>query len=246
MEENEYEKGKLIITKLLPRKNVIHRPYIANIDKLIIVIAPLPKPDLLLVDKLIIYCMLNKIEPVLVINKCDIDYDNITSNIVKDYYFLQTFVVSAKDKINISKLTKYLENSFCALCGQSAVGKSSIINSIIPNVDLQTQGLSAKIDRGKHTTRANEIYINGNIMITDTPGFSSLELNISHEELAGFYPEFADFIGECKYLDCAHVKEGNDCEIVKAVDSGKISKDRYIRYVDLYEKLKKKWDEKYD
>ena len=146
----------------------------------------------------------------------------------------------------IENLKDYISNSFCALCGQSAVGKSSIINALIPNMSLMTQGLSAKIERGKHTTRANEIYFSNNIMITDTPGFSSLELDIDYQELAGFYPEFAESIGDCKYLDCAHIKEGKDCVIVTKVEEGKVNKDRYLRYVELYEKLKKNWDEKYD
>lgn len=246
LEKNDYDKDKYIITSLMPRKNIIPRPYIANIDKLLIVIAPLPKPDLLLIDKLIIYCNINNIEPVLIINKCDIDKDNFINDVMRQYYFLKIFVVSALNGDNIDSLREYILNSFCALCGQSAVGKSSIINSLIPNVALQTQGLSAKIDRGKHTTRANEIYIHEGLMITDTPGFSSLELEVAHDELAGFYPEFTDYIGGCRYLDCAHVKEGKDCLICTKVESGDINRDRYLRYVDLYEKLKKKWDEKYD
>ena len=246
LEKNEYDDGKYIITSLMERKNIIPRPYIANIDKLLIVIAPSPKPDLLLLDKLIIYCNINNIEPVIVINKSDLDKDGYINSIVKQYYFIKSFVVSALNGNNIDTFKNYISNSFCALCGQSAVGKSSIINSLIPNIDLQTQGLSSKIERGKHTTRANEIYIYEDIMISDTPGFSSLELDIVYDELAGFYPEFINYIGNCKYLDCSHIKEGKDCAIIKKVEDGTVSKDRYLRYVDLYEKLKKNWDEKYD
>lgn len=246
LEKNDYDDGKYIITSLLTRKNIIPRPYIANIDKLLIVIAPIPKPDLLLLDKLIIYCNINNIEPVVVINKCDLDRDDYIDSIKKQYYFLKTFVISALNGNNLESLKEYIANSFCALCGQSAVGKSSIINALIPNMSLQTQGLSSKIERGKHTTRANEIYFSDNIMITDTPGFSSLELDIDYQELAGFYPEFSDYIGDCRYLDCAHIKEGKDCVIVSKVEEGTINKDRYLRYVELYEKLKKNWDEKYD
>ena len=120
------------------------------------------------------------------------------------------------------------------------------IKSIIPNINLETQGLSRKVDRGKHTTRVNELYIYNDIMIADTPGFSNLELDIDYKELASFYPEFDDYLGTCKYLDCSHVKEGKDCSVVSAVTEGKINKDRYDRYCDLYGKLKVIWENKYD
>lgn len=228
------------------RKNSIPRPPIANIDKLLIVIAPEPEPDLILVDKLIIYCIINSIEPVVVINKCDLIDNAFLKEIKKQYYFLKVFDVSAKTSQNINLLKEFICGSFVAVCGQSAVGKSSLLNSIIPNINLDTQGLSRKISRGKHTTRANEIYFDKDIMIADTPGFSSLELDIEYKELHLFYPEFDELLGKCRYLDCSHIKEGKDCEIIKAKESGNINKSRYERYCYLYAKLKEKWERKYD
>ena len=246
IEPNEYDNGKYIIVGVLPRKNSIPRPPLANIDKLLIVIAPKPEPDLVLVDKLVIYCMINDIEPVIVLNKSDIADSKFVEEICSEYYFLSTFVVSAKDSSCVEQLKNFITDKFTAVCGQSAVGKSSLLNALIPNIELQTQELSRKINRGKHTTRVNQLYLSDGLIIADTPGFSSLELNIEYRDLAGYYPEFDDYLGNCRYLDCSHVKEGKDCVISRAVDEGKINKNRYERYCKLYETLKLAWEKKYD
>lgn len=218
----------------------------ANIDKLLIVIAPRPEPDLILVDKLIIYCMINNIEPIIVINKSDIANSEFLKSIQDQYYFVKVFVISSLLGTGIKELKDTIRGSLSALCGQSAVGKSSFLNSIIPDINLETQGLSRKIDRGKHTTRANELYIHEDIMIADTPGFSNLELlNVEYRELSLFYPEFDGFLDKCRYLDCSHVKEGKDCVIISAVESGLINKARYDRYCAIYTKLKQEWENKY-
>lgn len=247
IEPNEYDKGKYIITKVGERKNNIPRPPLANIDKLLIVIAPRPEPDLTLVDKLIIYCMINNIEPIIVLNKSDIASKEFVEDIKSQYYFVKTFVISAISGSGLNDLKTELKGAFSALCGQSAVGKSSFLNAIIPNINLDTQGLSRKIDRGKHTTRVNELYIYEDIMIADTPGFSSLELlDLEYKQLPLFYPEFDEYLDKCRYLDCSHIKEGKDCVIVGAVDKGLINKSRYDRYCNLYAKLKQNWENKYD
>ena len=243
--KNDYSDGKYIITGVLERRNFIPRPTIANLDKLIMVISSIPQPDLFLIDKLYIYCLLNNIEPVLVINKCDLASSEFIEDIQKQYYFLKIFVVSAKDSVNISNLSNYISGCLCALCGQSAVGKSSILNKLMPHLNLETQGLSQKIERGKHTTRVNEIFISNDLMIADTPGFTSLELDIDYRNLQDYYPEF-QLDRNCKYLDCSHIKEGKDCSIVLALENSEINKDRYVRYVELYNKLKEKWETKYD
>lgn len=247
IEPNEYDKGKYIITKVLDRKNSIPRPPLANIDKLLIVIAPRPEPDLELVDKLIIYCMNRDIEPIIIINKRDIASDVFVDEIKSEYYFLKVFTISAINNQGINDLREELSGCITALCGQSAVGKSSFLNALIPAINLSTQGLSRKIDRGKHTTRVNELYVYEDIMIADTPGFSNLDLlDIEYTELPLFYPEFDEYLDKCRYLDCSHVKEGKDCVIVNAVNNGIINKNRYDRYCNLYRKLKENWEKKYD
>lgn len=246
LKENDYSTNKYIITKVLPRKNIIPRPTIANIDKLLILVASIPKPDFLLVDKLIIYCIENSIEPVIVINKCDMTDKNFIDDVCNQYHFLKTIAISAKEKVGIDNLTRYVSDSFCAVCGQSAVGKSTLINALIPFANMQTQNVSEKIQRGKHTTRVNEIFVYNHLMIADTPGFSNLDLDVDFKELYKFYPEFEPYLADCKYLDCSHIKEGNDCAIVRAINEREINKDRYSRYVELYKKQKEMWEKKYD
>lgn len=244
--ENIYSKDKFIITKVYDRKNFIPRPKIANIDILLILIAPLPKPDFLLVDKLLIYCEINNIHPIIVINKCDIASADFVNSIKDEYKYYDTFVISAKDLIATSDIYNVLKGKTTAVCGQSAVGKSSLINCLIPNIQLQTQGLSEKICRGKHTTRVNQIFLNNDFFIADTPGFSSLDLNIDFRQLSFYYPEFKDFIQDCRYVDCSHIKEGDFCGVCVALNQGKINKNRYQRYIELYKKLKENWEKKYD
>lgn len=247
IEENDYDKGKYIITKVCERKNSIPRPPLANIDKLLIVIAPRPEPDLILVDKLIIYCMLKDIEPIIIINKVDLAESTFVDKIKAEYYFVKVYETCALSQDGIDVVKNELGGYISALCGQSAVGKSSFLNALIPNINLSTQGLSAKIDRGKHTTRVNELYIYDDIMIADTPGFSSLELlDIEYKQLPLFYPEFDEYLDKCRYLDCSHIKEGKDCAIIEAVNRGEIDKDRYLRYCELYKKLKENWEKMYD
>ena len=246
LQKNDYDKDKFIITKVLPRKNYIPRPFVANIDKLLIVIACKPEPDLLLVDKLIIYCMINDIEPIIVINKVDIASKDFIEDIKKQYYFIDVYEISAKQNYGIDMLKEQIVGNLCVVCGQSAVGKSSFLNALIPTLSQDTQELSFKINRGKHTTRVNEVFIDNNLMIADTPGFSSLELELDYKELALYYPEFEEYLGKCKYLDCSHIKEGKDCVVVSALNENKINKSRYDRFVDLYNNLKEKWEKKYD
>ncbi len=238
--------SKYIITKVFPRKNCLPRPVVANIDKLLIVIANTPKPDLLLVDKLIIYAQILGIEPIIVINKSDLSDAGFVKTIMDQYLHLKVFLISATQSIGIKELENYIKNSVCAVCGQSAVGKSSLINALIPSAQLETQGLSAKIERGKHTTRVNQIFVSNDICIADTPGFSNLELNLDYRELSAFYPEFDNYLDDCRYLDCSHVGEGRDCGVISAVETQKINYDRYSRYVELYKKLKENWEKKYD
>jgi len=190
--------------------------------------------------------MQNTIEPIIVINKSDIATIDFIQDIKKQYNFIKVFVLSAKDKLGIEDLKVNIKGYLSAVCGQSAVGKSSLLNAIIPNIQLETQGLSRKTDRGKHTTRVNELYIHDDIMIADTPGFSSLELTVEFDELYLFYPEFDKFLGECRYQDCSHVKEGRDCSVIKALELGLINKNRYNRYCSLYNKQKELWEKKYD
>ena len=240
---------KHIVTKVYDRQNCLLRPPLANLQQLFIVVAKAPQPDFFLVDKLIIYCFINDISPILVINKKDLFTEHEINNIKAQYNDVvdEILIVSAIED-NIEFLQNYLKNKLSAFAGQSAVGKSTLINKLIPNLNLQTNGLSLKIDRGKHTTRHSEIYVKDNIKIVDTPGFSMLELgDIEPDELNMFYPEFDEFKNKCVYNNCCHIKAAEcDCGVYSAVIRGLINSDRYERYCVLYESLLEKWRKKYD
>ena len=227
------------ITKVLPRKNLLIRPPMANIDKLFIVLAPTPKPDFVLVDKMIIYCHLNDISPCIVVNKKDLCDEEFANKIKEDYACYDVLFLSAKNES-----PEELENSIqgiCALAGQSAVGKSSLINAIFKDeTKTETGTLSAKIERGKQTTRLVSLYKVGKGYLADTAGFSLLDLsfvsNLDKGELASYYPDFLKGREGCKYRSCLH--EGGDCGVIKLVRDGKISKRRYENYLKILQEMK--------
>ncbi|MBE5735012.1 MAG: ribosome small subunit-dependent GTPase A [Clostridiales bacterium] len=246
---NDYGE-KQVVSKVLPRRNVLIRPPIANLDQLFIIFSKVPKTDYLLVDKLLVYCYINNIVPFIVINKVDLYTEDEILDIKKQYSDAVSDIicVSGTNGIGIDELRKKLNGMLSAFAGQSAVGKSTILNAISPKLKLKTNGLSRKINRGKHTTRHSEIYVVDDIKIADTPGFSMLDLNIDiePEDLGKYYKEF-DKIGKCKYTNCDHTNiDDKDCMIAKLVKENKINDLRYKRYVQLYNLLKEKWRKKYD
>ena len=229
-----------VIERVLERKNLLIRPPLANVDTMIIVIAFQPKPDFLLVDKLLVFCMVKGIIPILCINKSDLS-ENFVSDVKKIYKNVVDIVsISTLDR-SVMKLKKYIKG-ITALAGQSAVGKSSIINALLGEKLATIGDFSKKVMRGKQTTRLVELYDlkNGNYL-ADTAGFSKLSeelLLINENELKDYYPDFIKYAHECKYKSCQHLSL-KDCGIVKAVREGKISKTRYENYKILRENIKK-------
>lgn len=237
----EIDDENCVIENVLPRKNKLIRPPIANIDKMIIVISCVPYVDLLLVDKLIVAAKINQIEPVLCFNKVDLDNDDLAKKIQNQYKqsnirFIQ---VSAKTGYNIDKLIQILKGGINCFAGQSAVGKSSLINAIL-GCDYSVVGdLSQKILRGKNTTRHTEIISVDDYYVADTPGFNLLDLdNLEYNNLKDYYDEFNLYKNDCKFSSCAHINEPQ-CSVKQAVNEDKISKERYLRYIDIYNDLKK-------
>lgn len=244
------EDESLYIDKVLPRKNQLIRPKIANIDALNILIAPAPKPDLLLVDKMVLYARLLNIEVNLIINKIDLVDSKFINDINTQYNGVVNTIstVSAVTSKNIGKLMQVLKNKFSVFAGQSAVGKSTLLNAIEPKFELETGGLSKKTNRGKHTTRHTEIFeVEENTFIADTPGFSLLELEgIEPNKLHELYEDFEDLRINCKYRACNHVQmDEKECTVKQAVTEGNYSQNRYNRYVVLYNEIKDKWEKKY-
>jgi len=237
------------VEKLERRTNLLKRPPIANVDKLVIILSHSPKPDLVLVDKLLLKCFWEKIEPIICINKIDKAGQAFVGAIRRQYNDVSTVCeVSALSGEGVEAFKMLLRGKFVVFAGQSAVGKSTLLNAIAPNINAETGGLSKRTERGKHTTRFNQIYlIDDNIMLADTPGFSmfSLDDDISSDVLAGLYPDFMA-LGACKYRNCSHINmEAKACAVQSALEEGKLDKDRYRRFCEIYKEIKKREDNKY-
>jgi len=242
-----------MITKIKERKNFFIRPPVSNIDQMVIVTSlSTPSPDYLLLDKQIILCLSKKITPVICINKIDLEKNDEQAKIdleyIKNTYSnlgIKILYISAKEKIGLDELMKTLEGKTSAFSGNSGVGKSSITSNFIDN-NIVIGEIGKKSKRGKHTTKSVIIYtINKDTFILDTPGFSSYELfDIDYKELKNYYPEFNKCC--CDYSDCAHIIEDKKvCDVKRKVESGKIDKKRYDRYVYIYQKLKEQYEKKY-
>ena len=225
------------IDKVLPRKNKLVRPFVSNVDTAIIVIAPVPKPDYYLVDKVIINCYKDGIEPVLCVNKSDLIDDGGLKRLVKGYGIVKNFFVSAYTGDGLDELKAYIGGKLVCFAGQSAVGKTSLLNALTGS-NAETGNISRRIERGKNTTRHTEIYeLDGDTKIIDTCGFSLLELDVEPSELKLYYPEFTRLNDDCRFNSCVHVAEP-DCAVKQAVENEDIDKDRYVRYTELYKEIK--------
>ena len=237
-----------IIEGVRPRRSCLTRPYVANIDAVIIVVAPIPKPDLTLVDKLLIGALEQKIEAFIVINKCELDgAKDIKEKIVQDYSELaEIFETSVDENIGIDKLCRRVGEMFVCMAGQSGVGKSSILNALLGEDKCAIGDISIKSARGRHTTRHVEIFKSAyGGQIADTCGFSMLEMpTIDPAILREYYPDFEDFARGCKYRDCRHDEEEN-CGVRLAVERGELSAERYKRYIKLYKDAIMRWNNRY-
>ncbi len=231
----DQKEGHSSIEKILPRKNLLIRPSVANIDQLLIVVsASAPAPDWQLVDKRIIQAVPAGIKPVLILNKSDAADERIVRAFEQDYVpWFQTAVVSARTGTGKEQLADILKDRVSCFAGQSAVGKSSLINLLLPELALETGDLAKKTDRGRHTTRRAELWPAFGGAILDTPGFSLYETDLLEQtDLNRCYPEFGNSPGKCRFPSCMHVTEPG-CAIKELVAKGKMSPGRYERYAIL-------------
>ena len=228
-----------VIEGVLPRKNRFYRPAVSNVDTLVIVLSESPKPDFLLIDKLVINAICRDLSIVFVINKCDLLQD-LYDTIVKEYSYCNAKIlkVSTNNAQGLDELKELINGKLALLAGQSAVGKTSIINALF-NLELKTGGLSEKIERGKHTTTHSEIYYGDNLKVIDTPGFAVIDSDVTIEELPDCYPEYFKASESCKFRGCSHTSEP-DCMVKRLVESGELSQARYQRYIEIYKELKEK------
>ena len=235
------DNGKGIIDKVETRKNFFVRPAVSNVDYLIVIAANVnPVTDPYLIDRVTVIAENAGCEIVICINKSDLDSGDELFEIFSTtgYKVIRTSPVTGE---GIEELKDTIKGKISAFTGNSGVGKSSILNAIDPRFSIKVGEVSDKLGRGKHTTRHVELFAIGeNTFIADTPGFASFDMDkmphIAKENLQHMFPEFAPYIGKCRFDDCAHIKEPG-CAVLSALEDGIISQSRHSSYVRLYDLL---------
>mgnify|MGYP001772331449 FL=1 len=235
------EKQEGVIEQILPRKNELKRPKMSNLTQIILVVSmKMPNPDLLLLDKQLIFAEFMGLKATIVLNKVDLEDKKEIDKIFELYKNIGYRVIqtNAKEGSKIEEIRDLLNGEITAFAGNSGVGKSTLINSIFKQELTQEGNISDKNQRGKNTTTSTTLYkYKENSYIADTPGFSTYEINeIPKEDLCHYFVEFIPYLEKCEFQGCSHIKEEN-CGIKKALESGKISPQRYENYVKIYNNL---------
>lgn len=228
-----------VITSVKDRKNHFIRPNVSNVDLVVAVFSIQPKPDFYLIDKLLINSTKEDVEFIIVVNKNDISGE-LFEKIKMEYSPLgvEVLSVSAKTGQGLIELKESLKGKLAVLAGQSAAGKTSIVNNLF-GLDLKTGEISSKISRGKHTTTRSEIFECDGVKVIDSPGFAVLDADINIKDLPNYYLEYVNVANLCKYRGCTHTGEP-ECKVKELVDSGVLSKERYDRYLFIYNEISKR------
>ena len=237
------------ITEIFPRKSQLLRPPVANVDQAVILFAIVkPNPSFNLLDRFLIMMRGQNLPVIICFNKQDIATKEEQEELTKAYEKCgyKVLFISVKEEKGLDELKALLKGKTTTLAGPSGVGKSSLLNKLVPDADMQTGELSKKIERGKNTTRHSELFYVKELsdgdgfdtFVIDTPGFTSLELrDVTKENLMEYYPEFEEYEPQCRFGGCSHIAEP-DCGVKKALEEGKISKVRYENYKVLYDELR--------
>ncbi|MBO6196362.1 MAG: ribosome small subunit-dependent GTPase A [Butyrivibrio sp.] len=236
------------LTDILPRKNCLYRPPVANVDQAVILFAIVkPDPNYNLLDRFLIMMRQQNLPVIICFNKQDIATKEEQKELHDAYEKCgyKVLFVSVKEERGLDELKSLLKGKTSTLAGPSGVGKSSLLNKLVPDADMQIGELSRKIDRGKNTTRHSELFYvkelsegGEDTFIIDTPGFTSLELrDVTADELMGYYPEFEQFEPSCRFGGCSHIAEP-DCGVKAALEAGELSNVRYDNYRIIYKDLK--------
>lgn len=241
VEISVYDDGTASVDKILPRKNTLIRPPLANLDRLFIVASVSePSPSTLIIDKITAVAVEKGIEPIVVFTKSDLgDCSSLLEIYNKAGIRAMTYsIYSPQDK---DELISMLEGRISAFTGNTGVGKSSLLNSLFPELNIDTAQISRKLGRGRHTTRHSELYKVGGGYVADTPGFSTVDIEryevIRCEEIAMCFPEFRDYITRCMFSTCTHTVE-KGCAVIEAVKNGVISDSRHNSYRAMYDEVK--------
>ena len=240
------------LQELLPRKNAFIRPAVANVDALVMLASQVnPVTEPFLIDRVAAIAAVQGVELILVLNKCDLDLAEELYAIYQNTG-MQVFRLSAKTGEGLEPLRQRIAGKLTAFTGNSGVGKSSLLNMLYPEAKMAVGEVSEKLGRGKHTTRHIELFsLPDGTRIMDTPGFSAFDTDQmdlgAPEQLCLAFPEFAPYLGQCRFDDCAHIKE-KGCAVLEALAAGNIHPSRHGSYVRLYEKAKeiKAWERKKD
>ncbi len=233
------------IMKLLPRKNEMRRPPICNVDQALLVFSIThPDFDEVLLDRFLAMVEHLNIKPVIVITKIDLD-DSLVEKIKRTYDSYQVIFTSTKEEQGIEEVKKTLKGQTTVVTGQSGVGKSSLLNALDIHLKIETNEISEALGRGRHTTRHTELLAMHGGYVADTPGFSSLELEMTPVELSQSYHDFRELSSQCKFRGCLHDSEPH-CAVKEAVEDGRIAKSRYEHYLTFLKEVKEREEHKYD
>lgn len=244
------EDGTGALEEILPRRNFLVRPPIANIDQLFIVASLRhPHPEPLIIDKTIAVAELEDIEPILILTKTDLE-DGSQLKAVYDRAGIPCLVVSSVTGQGVDQVRELLHGNISAFTGNSGVGKSSLLNAVFPEFDLKTGEISQKLGRGRHTTREVELYkLEDGGYVADTPGFSTFDIEryrlTEKERLVYGFREFLPYLGQCQFTSCSHTCE-KGCAILQGVEKGEIPRSRHESYCSMYQEIKdvKQWQQK--